>query len=188
MYGTADDQTKDFGRSCLLARRLLERGVRFVQMFSGGAFGTPRINWDGHEDMIKNHGREAVRIDRPIAGLLRDLRQRGMLEDTLVLFTSEFGRTPFTQSAADVVGTGRDHNEKGFTVWTAGGGMKPGLAYGSTDDIGWQAVENRVHWHDFHATILHLLGINHERLTFYHNGIERRLTNVHGEIVRDLLA
>ena len=188
MYGIAEEQTQDFGRSCLLARRLLERGVRFVQMFSGGAFGQPRINWDGHEDMIRNHGREAVRIDKPIAGLLRDLRQRGMLDDTLVMFTTEFGRTPFTQSAANVVGPGRDHNEKGFSVWLAGGGMKPGIAYGATDDIGWQAVENRMHWHDFHATVLHQLGINHEQLTFYHNGIERRLTNVHGEVVRDILA
>jgi uncharacterized protein (DUF1501 family) len=188
MYGTAEQQTQDFGRSCLLARRLLERGVRFVQMFSGGAFGQPRINWDGHEDMIRNHGREAVRIDKPLAGLLRDLRQRGMLDDTLVMFTSEFGRTPFTQSAANVVGPGRDHNEKGFSVWLAGGGMKPGIAYGATDDIGWQAVENRVHWHDFHATVLHQLGINHKQLTFYHNGIERRLTNVHGEVVHDILA
>jgi hypothetical protein len=188
MYGTGNEQTQDFGRSCLLARRLLERGVRFVQMFSGGAFGSPRINWDGHEDMIQNHGREALRIDKPLAGLLRDLRQRGMLEDTLVMFTSEFGRTPFTQSAANVVGPGRDHNEKGFSVWLAGGGMQPGIAYGATDDIGWQAVENRVHWHDLHATVLHQLGIDHERLTFYHNGIERRLTNVHGELIRDIIA
>ena len=188
MYGTGEEQTQDFGRSCLLARRLLERGVRFVQMFSGGAFGSPRINWDGHENMIQNHGREALRIDKPLAGLLRDLRQRGMLEDTLVMFTSEFGRTPFTQSAANVVGPGRDHNEKGFSVWLAGGGMKPGMAYGATDDIGWQAVENRVHWHDLHATVLHQLGIDHERLTFYHNGIERRLTNVHGELIRDIIA
>ena len=188
MYGTAGEETKDFGRSCLLARRMLERGVRYVQMFSGGAFGRPRINWDGHEDMIKNHGREAARIDQPIAALLRDLRQRGMLDDTLVLFTSEFGRTPFTQSADNVVGAGRDHNEKGFSVWMAGGGLKHGVAYGETDDVGWQAVENRVHWHDFHATVLHLLGLDHERLTFYHNGIERRLTNVHGHVVQDLLA
>lgn len=188
MYGTAKEPTKDFGRSCLLARRMLERGVRFVQLFSGGAFGSPRINWDGHEDMVRNHNREAARIDQPIAGLLRDLKQRGMLEDTLVMFTSEFGRTPFTQSASNVVGTGRDHNEKGFTIWTAGGGMKPGIAWGKTDDVGWQAVEKRLHWHDFHATVLHLLGFEHEHLTFYHNGIERRLTNVHGHVVDDLLA
>lgn len=188
LYGIGSEPTDEFGRSCLLARRLLEHGVRFVQMFSGGAFGKPRINWDGHENMKINHGREAGRIDRPLAGLLSDLRQRGMLDDTLVMFTSEFGRTPFTQSAADVVGTGRDHNEKGFSVWLAGGGLKPGLAYGSTDDVGWKAVENRVHWHDLHATVLHLLGIHHERLTYYHNGIERRLTNVHGQIVEGILA
>ncbi len=188
LYGLDQDKTRDFGRTCLLARRLLEKGVRFVQMYSGGAFGSPRINWDGHEDMQLNHGQEALRIDRPVAGLLRDLRQRGMLEDTLVIFTSEFGRTPFTQSASDVLGKGRDHNQYGFTTWLAGAGLKPGLAYGSTDEIGWKAVENRVHWHDFHATILHLLGIDHTRLTFYHNGIERRLTNVHGEVVHDLLA
>lgn len=188
LYGTDRKTTRDFGRGCLLARRLLERGVRFVQLFSGGAFGSPRINWDGHEDMVKNHGREAARVDKPLCGLLKDLRQRGMLDDTLVMFTSEFGRTPFTQSAADVVGKGRDHNEKGFSVWLAGGGLKAGLAYGTTDEVGWQAVEDRVHWHDLHATVLHLLGIDHERLTFYHNGIKRRLTNVHGHVVRGVLA
>ncbi|MBI1311643.1 DUF1501 domain-containing protein [bacterium] len=186
-YGLNGEQTADFGRGCLLARRLLERGVRFVQLFAGGAFGSPRINWDGHEDMVRNHGREAGRIDKPIAGLLRDLRQRGMLDDTLVLFTSEFGRTPFTQSASDKVGTGRDHNQNGFSVWLAGAGLRHGLAYGSTDEVGWKAVENRVHWHDFHATVLHLLGIDHERLTFYHNGIQRRLTNVHGEVLQPIL-
>ncbi len=188
MYGLNDQQTADFARSCLLARRLLERGVRFVQLFSGGAFGSPRINWDGHEDMHRNHGREAGRIDKPVAGLLRDLRQRGMLEDTLVLFTSEFGRTPFAQSNAGVLGTGRDHNQYGFSVWLAGAGLNPGMAYGNTDDVGLKAVENRVSWHDFHATVLHLLGIDHQRLTFYHNGILRRLTNVHGHVVHDILA
>lgn len=187
-YGTQQETTRDFGRSCLLARRLLENGVRFVQLFSGGAFGSPRINWDGHEDMARNHGREAGRIDKPIAGLLKDLRQRGMLDDTLVLFTSEFGRTPFTQSASDVLGTGRDHNQNGFCVWMAGAGLKHGLSYGESDEIGWKAAEDRVHWHDFHATVLHLLGIDHERLTYYHNGIERRLTNVHGELIHDILA
>lgn len=186
-YGVGRDETNDFGRSCLLARRLLERGVRFVQLFSGGAFGSPRINWDGHEDMRRNHGQEAVRIDQPVAALLKDLRQRGMLEDTVVLFTSEFGRTPFTQSAADVLGAGRDHNALGFTIWAAGGGFRPGIAYGSTDEVGWKAVENPVHWHDFHATLLHLLGIEHTRLTYYHNGIERRLTNVHGHVIHDLI-
>ena len=187
-YGLENETTRDFGRSCLLARRLLEQGVRFVQLFSGGSFGSPRINWDGHEDMIRNHNREAGRIDKPVAALIKDLKQRGMLEDTLVLFTSEFGRTPFTQSAADKVGKGRDHNQPGFSVWLAGAGLKPGIAYGSTDDVGWKAVEQPTSWHDFHATVLHLLGIDHERLTFYHNGIKRRLTNVHGNIVRGILA
>ena len=187
-YGTNGEETRDFGRSCLLARRLLEQGVRFVQLFSGGAFGSPRINWDGHEDVVKNHGREAGRIDKPVAGLLKDLRQRGMLDDTLVLFTSEFGRTPFTQSGSNVLGTGRDHNQNGFSVWMAGAGLKPGMSYGESDEIGWKAVENRVHWHDFHATVLHLLGIDHQRLTYYHNGIERRLTNVHGELIHDIMA
>ncbi|HUG93341.1 MAG TPA: DUF1501 domain-containing protein [Planctomycetaceae bacterium] len=188
LYGIDAETTRDFGRSCLLARRLLERGVRFVKLFSGGAFGSPRINWDGHEDVRENHGREAGRIDRPLAGLLRDLRRRGMLDDTLVLFTSEFGRTPFTQSESGVLGLGRDHNQYGFSVWLAGAGLKHGFAYGATDEVGWKAVERRVHWHDFHATILHLLGIDHTRLTFYHNGIERRLTNVHGEVVEGILA
>ncbi|MCA8988906.1 MAG: DUF1501 domain-containing protein, partial [Planctomycetaceae bacterium] len=188
MYGTGEEATRDFGRSCLLARKLLEMGVRFVQLFSGGAFGSPRINWDGHEDMVRNHGREAVRIDKPIAGLLKDLRQRGMLDDTLVLFTSEFGRTPFTQSASEVLGAGRDHNQYGFSIWMAGGGLKAGISYGESDDIGWKAVEKRTHWHDFHATVLKLLGIDHQRLTYYHNGIERRLTNVHGEILHEILA
>lgn len=188
LYGIEQETTQDFGRSCLMARRLLEKGVRFVQLYSGGAFGSPRINWDGHEDMRRNHGREAARIDKPLAGLIRDLRQRGMLEDTLVLCTSEFGRTPFTQSASDQLGTGRDHNEKGFTIWMAGAGMPGGRLYGASDEIGWKAVEKRVSWYDLHASVLHLLGINHERLTHYHNGIERRLTNVHGVVRHDLIA
>lgn len=188
LYGINQQPTNDFGRACLLARRLLERGVRFVQLFSGGSFGNPRINWDGHEDMRLNHGQEAPRIDRPTAGLLRDLRQRGMLDDTLVLFTTEFGRTPFTQSAGNVLGTGRDHNNHGFSVWLAGAGLKHGHVLGATDEIGFRAVEHPIPWHDFHATVLHLLGIDHTRLTFYHNGIQRRLTNVHGEVVDELLA
>lgn len=187
-YGFDSPTTVDFGRNCLLARRLLEKGVRFVQLFSGGAFGSPRINWDGHEDVKENHSREAARIDQPIAALLSDLRQRGMLDDTLIVFSSEFGRTPFTQSAANVVGLGRDHNQYGFTCWLAGAGLKHGIAYGATDEVGWKAVENRVTWPDFHATILHLLGIDHERLTYYHNGIRRRLTNVHGQVISDILA
>jgi hypothetical protein len=188
LYGMDRPESADFGRGCLLARRLLERGVRFVQLFSGGSFGNPRINWDGHENMQANHGQEAPRIDRPVAGLLRDLRQRGLLDDTLVLFTTEFGRTPFTQSAADVVGLGRDHNQYGFSIWMAGAGLRPGFAYGRTDDFGYKAVQSPVAWPDFHATVLHLLGIDHERLTFYHNGIQRRLTNVHGAVIGPLLA
>lgn len=187
MYGLGQEDTNDFGRSCLLTRRLLEKGVRFVQLYSGGAFGKPRINWDGHEDMKQNHGREAKRIDQPIAALLRDLRQRGLLDDTLVLFTSEFGRTPFTESAADKIGSGRDHNEKGFSIWLAGARMPGGRSYGMTDEVGWQAAEDRLSWPDLHASVLHLLGIDHKRLTYYHNGIERRLTNVHGHVVSDLI-
>ena len=188
MYGLSGEETHDFGRNCLLARRLLESGVRMVQLYSGGAFGSPRINWDGHENTKENHAQEAKRIDQPVAGLLRDLRQRGMLDDTLVLFTTEFGRTPFAQSAADQVGPGRDHNQYGFSIWLAGAGLKHGLAFGSTDEVGWKAVEDRTSWHDFHATVLHLLGIDHTRLTYYHNGIQRRLTNVHGDVVKGVLS
>ena len=187
-YGLNKNETRDFGRSCLLARRLLERGVRHVQLFSGGSFGSPRINWDGHEDMKRNHGREALRIDQPVAALIKDLKSRGMLDETLVMFTSEFGRTPFTQSASDKVGTGRDHNQVGFSVWLAGGGLKSGFNYGATDEVGYKSVVNPVPWYDFHATVLHLLGIDHERLSYYHNGIQRRLTNVHGNVLAGILS
>jgi hypothetical protein len=186
-YGLERPETADFGRGCLLARRLLEKGVRFVQLFSGGAFGSPRINWDGHEDVKENHSREALRIDQPLCGLIQDLKARGMLEDTLVLFTTEFGRTPFTQSDAGVLGKGRDHSQYGFTVWMAGAGLKRGFVYGATDEIGWKAVEKPVSWYDLHATVLNQLGIDHTRLTFYHNGIQRRLTNVHGNVIREIL-
>ena len=188
MYGLDAPQTADFGRQCLLGRRLLESGVRFVQLFSGSAFGSPRINWDGHEDVRVNHTQEAGRIDQPVAALIADLRQRGMLDDTLVLITTEFGRTPFTQSAADQLGAGRDHNQYGFSVVLAGAGVRRGVTYGATDEVGWKAAEDPVSWPDFHATVLHLLGLDHERLTFYHNGIDRRLTNVHGQVVKDVLA
>jgi hypothetical protein len=186
LYGIDRTESADFGRTCLLARRLLERGVRFVQLWSGGPFGGP--TWDAHEDVSKNHGGEASRIDRPVAGLLRDLRRRGLLEDTLVVFSSEFGRTPFAQSDAGKVGKGRDHNAGGFTVWMAGAGLKPGTAHGMTDEFGYRAVENAVTIADLHATILFLLGIDHERLTYYHDGIRRRLTNVTGHVVREILA
>jgi hypothetical protein len=189
LYGLDRPETADCGRRCLLARRLLEHGVRFVQIYSGGPIaGSPRSSWDAHENVKENHSLEAARIDQPVAALLQDLRQRGLLDETLVLFTTEFGRTPFAQSAANVVGTGRDHNKYGFSCWLAGAGLRHGIAYGATDDIGWKAVEKPVPWYDFHATVLHLLGIDHERLTFYHNGIRRRLTNVHGHVIRDILA
>lgn len=188
-YGIHKTQTADMGRRCLLGRRLLEQGVRFVQLFSGGPIaGSPRASWDAHENVRENHTLEAGRIDQPVAALLRDLKQRGMLKDTLVIFTTEFGRTPFAQSAADKVGPGRDHNRYAFSCWMAGAGLKPGTAIGATDEVGWKAVERPIPWHDFHATILHLFGIDHERLTYYHNGIQRRLTNVHGDIISEALA
>jgi hypothetical protein len=189
LYGFDDEKTADAGKRCLLGRRLLERGVRFVQIFSGGPIaGSPRSSWDAHENVKENHSKEAGRIDKPVAGLLEDLKQRGMLEDTLVIFTTEFGRTPFSQSAGNQAGPGRDHNKYGFSCWLAGAGTKGGTTYGTTDEIGWKVAENPVLWPDFHATILAALGIDHERLTFYHNGIQRRLTNVHGHVISDVFA
>jgi uncharacterized protein DUF1501 len=187
LYGTDQKDSADFGRACLLARRLIERGVRFVQLWSGAAFGMD-VHWDAHGSVPDNHRRESAKIDRPVAGLLRDLRQRGLLDDTLVIFNTEFGRTPYAESAGDQAGPGRDHNADAFSIWLAGAGLKHGIAYGTSDEIGWKAAENPVDVHDFHATILHLLGIDHTRLTFYHNGIRRRLTNVHGRVLADLLA
>jgi len=189
LYGIDDKKTADMGRRCLLGRRLLERGVRFVQVYSGGPIaGNPRSSWDAHESVKDNHSQEAGRIDKPVAALLQDLKQRDMLKDTLVIFTTEFGRTPFAQSAANQAGPGRDHNRYGFSCWLAGGGLRAGTSYGQTDEIGWKAVENPVTWNDFHATILHLFGIEHEQLTFYHNGIQRRLTNVSGDVVTGILS
>ncbi|MDG2126155.1 MAG: DUF1501 domain-containing protein [Verrucomicrobiales bacterium] len=189
LYGLGDETTDDAATRCLLGRRLLERGVRFVQIFSGGPIGgNPRKSWDAHENVRDNHGNEARRIDKPVAGLLQDLKQRGMLDDTLVLFTTEFGRTPFAQSAGNEPGPGRDHNKYGFSCWLAGAGTRGGSSYGSTDEIGWKVAENPVPWHDFHATLLAAMGIDHERLTFYHNGIQRRLTNVHGHVIDDIFA
>jgi len=185
LYGLDQPATEPFGRNCLLARRLLERGVRFVQLYHGGAFGSPRINWDAHEDIVENHTAQAAGMDRPVAGLLKDLKARGMLDDTLVLWTTEFGRTPFTQG---IGGKGRDHHQLAFTCWMAGAGLKPGLGYGATDEVGYAVAENPVSTYDLHATVLHLLGIDHKRLTYYHNGINRRLTDVHGEVVTGLLA
>jgi hypothetical protein len=185
LYGLDAPATEGFGRNCLLARRLLERGVRFVQVLNGGNFDKPRVNWDAHEDLVENHTKEAASMDKPLAGLLKDLKARGMLKDTLVVWTTEFGRTPYTQG---VGGKGRDHHHQAFTCWMAGAGLKPGIAYGTTDEVGHDVGEDPVTIYDFHATILHLLGLDHKRLTYYHNGIRRRLTDVHGEVVRPILA
>jgi hypothetical protein len=187
-YGMDNPETADCARRCILARRLLERGVRFVQIYSGGPIaGNPRASWDAHENVKENHSKEALKIDQPVAALVMDLKQRGMLDDTLVLFTTEFGRTPFAQSASGTIGTGRDHNKYAFSIWMAGAGLKNGISFGESDPIGWKVANNPVEWHDFHATVLHLLGIDHEQLTFYHNGIQRRLTNVHGNIIKQIL-
>lgn len=184
LYGLDQPVTAGFGRNCLLARRLLERGVRFVQLYNGGSLGSPRINWDAHEDVKQNHDTQAAPLDKPCAGLLQDLKQRGLLDDTLVFWSSEFGRTPFTQG---VDGKGRDHHNLVFTGWMAGAGVKKGIRYGASDEVGYQVAENPVTVYDFHATILHLLGLDHTQLTFYHNGIQRRLTDVHGRVIQELL-
>jgi hypothetical protein len=185
LYGLGDELTAPFGRNCLLARRLCERGVRFVQLFHGGAFGgRPRINWDAHEDLVRNHGNQAVTMDRPVAGLLKDLKARGLLDETLVLWSTEFGRTPATQG---IKGKGRDHHPDAFTIWMAGAGIKGGTVYGATDDLGFHVAEHPTRFYDVHATLLHLLGIDHTELTFYHNGVQRRLTDVHGHVLKALL-
>src|SRR5438552_9512610 len=185
LYGLDSPVTEAFARNCLLARRLLERGVRFVQLYHGGAFGAPRINWDAHENVADNRTRQAASLDKPVAGLLKDLKARGMLDDTLVLWTTEFGRTPFTEG---VGAKGRDHHPLVFTCWMAGAGLKKGFRYGASDELGYQPAEHPVSIYDFHATVLYLLGLNHKKLTYYHNGIQRRLTDVHGEVVEKLLA
>jgi hypothetical protein len=185
LYGLDQEVTAAFGRNCLLARRLLERGVRFVQLWHGGAFGSPRINWDAHENVVENHTQQARILDRPLCGLLKDLKQRGLLDDTLVLWTTEFGRTPFTEG---IGAKGRDHHQHAFTCWLAGGGVAAGTRYGDSDEVGYAVGDRPVSVYDLHATVLHLLGLDHKRLTFYHNGIHRRLTDVHGEVVHGLLA
>ena len=180
-YGLGDKATEDFGRRCLLARRLVERGTRFVQVWSGpqGATG----NWDNHGSISKELPPIATSVDQPIAALLSDLKSGGLFEDTLLIWTTEFGRTPFAQSE-----DGRDHNGGSFVTWMAGAGVKPGVAYGQSDDWGYKAAEGKMYCYDFHATVLHLLGIDHEKLTFRQNGIDRRLTDVHGRVVKDVLA
>ncbi len=186
LYGTTHSNANlaGFARNCLLARRLLERGVRFVQVFNGAyAMGEGVGNWDGHKQLKIDYDRHGPILDQPAAALLKDLKSRGLLEDTLVVWSTEFGRMPTFQRGAQ----GRDHNPKGFTVWLAGAGVKKAYSHGATDEFGYQAVEKVATIYDFHATILHLLGLEHERLTFYHNGIERRLTDVHGHVIADIL-
>ncbi|MBB6048814.1 DUF1501 domain-containing protein [Armatimonas rosea] len=185
LYGLDDPIAGGFGRNCLLARRLLEKGVRFVQLYHGGAFGSPRINWDAHEDITENHTKQARSMDQPVAALLTDLKQRGMLDDTLILWTTEFGRTPITQGIGK---TGRDHHHLAYTCWMAGAGLKPGVTYGATDEIGYDTAENPVTVYDFHATVLHLLGIDHTKLTYPYGGRNYRLTDVHGEVIRGILS
>lgn len=180
LYGIGDKETDNFGRQCLMARRLCESGVRFVQVTYGDNTANPA--WDQHSNLPK-HGEHARRVDKPVAGLLADLKQRGLLEDTIVWWGGEFGRTPYAQQN----GTGRDHNPGGFTVWLAGGGVKPGISYGRTDDFGHAAVENKIHMHDLHATILHLLGLDHQQLTYRYSGRNFRLTDVHGRVVEEIL-
>jgi Protein of unknown function (DUF1501) len=179
LYGMDHPMTENFGRQCLMARRFLERGVRFVQVTHSDG----EVQWDQHGGLFKGHTKNAAEVDRPIAGFLKDLKQRGLLEDTLVLWGGEFGRTPTAQGA-----DGRDHNPNGFTMWLAGGGVKKGMAYGATDDYGYFAQEDKIHIHDLHATLLHLLGLNHEKLTHRYAGRDFRLTDVEGHVVRDILA
>ena len=185
-YGPDSKRPGSFARNCLLARRLVERGVRFIQLFNGsyqtGGEGTS--NWDGHKKLKVQYDVHGPVLDQPAAGLLADLKQRGLLQDTLVVFCSEFGRMPTFQKGA----SGRDHNPEGFTVWMAGGGVKPGFTYGATDEFGCSAVENPVHVHDLHATILHLMGLDHEKLTYRYSGRDFRLTDVHGKVIHDIIA
>jgi hypothetical protein len=178
LYGIDDPVTENFGRQCLMARRFLERGVRFVQVTHSDS----EVQWDQHSDLYQGHTKNAAEVDKPIAGFLADLEQRGLLKDTLVLWGGEFGRTPTSQ------GNGRDHNPHGFCMWMAGGGVRGGMAYGATDDYGYYAAENKMHVHDLHATILHILGLDHERLTYRYAGRDFRLTDVAGQVAHEILA
>ena len=187
MYGaddTANPNKAAFARNCILARRLIERGVRCVQLFNGAYASGGELNWDGHNKLKEQYDKHAAILDQPAAALIRDLRQRGLLDETLVVWCTEFGRMPMFQKGA----LGRDHNPDGFTGWFTGAGIKPGVSHGTTDELGRKAVENILSLYDFNATLLHLLGLDHEQLTFEHNGIQRRLTNVEGEIIRAVLA
>lgn len=186
LYQLDHEDIGPFGRQCLLARRLVERGTRFVQIFCGAENTTAkkiRPNWDSHEDLVRDHGYWGPILDRGAAALLTDLKSRGLLESTLVICTTEFGRQPAAQGA----GKGRDHNPGAFTAWMAGGGIAGGTAYGTTDDLGFKAAENPAYSYDLHATALHLLGLDHEKLSYYHNGIQRRLTDVHGHVIHEIV-
>lgn len=182
-YGVGMAPTDEFGRNCLVARRLIERGVRFVQLYSGG--GHLEETWDAHESIEKNHGQHGAEIDQPIAALLTDLENRGMLEETLVVWGGEFGRMPFSEGKD---APGRNHNPYGFSMWMAGGGVQGGVAYGETDEFGFEAVVDPVHVHDIHATILHLMGLDHELLTYFHQGRKESLTDVYGKVIHGILA
>jgi hypothetical protein len=186
LYGIDDPRTADFGRKCLLARRLVERGVRFIQVYSGGGAQADDNNWDAHNDIVVNHTRHAGRTDKPIAGLIRDLKQRGLLDSTLIVWGGEFGRQPTAEYAK---GTGRDHNSYGFTMWLAGGGIRGGRSVGETDELGAQAVRDRFHVKHLHATVLHQLGLDPNRLSFFYNGLDQRLVGVEGtEPIRQVIA
>ena len=178
LYGIDEPVTREFGTRCLMARRLIEKGVRMVQLYSGDTLG-----WDAHKDVMSNHSKYCAATDKPVAGLLRDLKARGLLDDTLVIWGGEFGRMPMSEQ-----GTGRDHNPWGYSTVLMGGGIRGGYAHGATDAIGLRAEENKVHVNDLHATLLHLLGFDHERLTYFHNGLDERLTGVAGNVVREVLA
>jgi hypothetical protein len=189
MYGADDTENPlkaAYARNCILGRRLIEQGVRFVQVFNGAyqTGGEGVSNWDGHKDLANQYAKHGPVLDQPTAALVRDMKQRGLLEDTLIVWCTEFGRMPTFQAGA----SGRDHNPEGFTAWLAGAGVKAPFTYGATDEFGYKAVENVTTVYDFHATILHLLGLDHERLTYYHNGVQRRLTDVHGHVIKPILA
>jgi uncharacterized protein (DUF1501 family) len=184
LYGLDDQQTVDFGKRCLLARRLVERGVRFIQIYSGGSHNDD--NWDAHGDLVKNHSYHAGRTDKPIAGLLKDLKQRGLLDSTLVVWGGEFGRQPTAEYAQ---GTGRDHNAYGFTMWLAGGGIRGGVSVGETDELGSAAVADRLHVKNLHATILTLLGLDPNALSYFYGGLDQKLVGVEGaEPIRKIMA
>jgi hypothetical protein len=175
LYGIDQPRTADFGRKCLLARRLVERGVRFIQVYSGGAHNDD--NWDAHSDIVANHGKHAGDTDKPIAGLLKDLKRRGLLDSTLIIWGGEFGRQP---TAEYDKGTGRDHNSYGFTMWLAGGGVKGGVSVGETDELGSAAVTDRLHVKNLHATVLHQMGLDPNRLTYFYGGLDQKLVGVEG--------